>query len=187
MYRLTGEMMAKPKFPKSLEEENQNSCRIRSNAFATAWHSTQKSFVPEEIEFAQDQRILDFFDDQPIYGIGTIQYFRGKLNIITEDDPQSYKQALAIINVPTSDLELYHGLECVKNIDKVCVAVNKYILWTPSNKDSVTEDYDIALLEYIKTIFPNRHIEHFYVKDVKGNHFNFASPTTQFFITNENN
>tara|TARA_B100001057_G_scaffold494883_1_gene592487 strand:+ start:2452 stop:2988 length:537 start_codon:yes stop_codon:yes gene_type:complete len=178
-------MMAKPKFPKSLKEKN--SCRIRSSAINTAWHKTQKSFVPEEVEFAQDQRILDFFDDRPIYGIGNIEYFPGKLNIVTEDDPQSYKQALAIVNVPTSDLELFHGLECIKHIDKVCVSVNKYKLWTQSNKDSVTEDYDIALLEYIKTIFPNRQIEHFYVKGLKGQHFNFASPTTQFFITNENN
>ena len=179
--------MAKPKFPKSLEEQNENSCRIRSNAFVSAWRTTQKSFVPEEIEFAQDQRILDFFDDRPIYGIGTVEYFRGKLNIITEDDPQSHKQALAIISLPTSDLELFYGLECVKNIDKVCVSVNKYVLWTPSNKDDVIEDYDTALLEFIKTIFPNRHIEHVYVKGLKGHHFNFASPTTQFFITNENN
>ena len=177
--------MAKPKFPKSLKEKN--SCRIRSSAINTAWHKTQKSFVPEEVEFAQDQRILDFFDDRPIYGIGNIEYFPGKLNIVTEDDPQSYKQALAIVNVPTSDLELFYGLECIKHIDKVCVSVNKYKLWTQSNKDSVTEDYDIALLEYIKTIFPNRQIEHFYVKGLKGQHFNFASPTTQFFISNENN
>ena len=187
MFKSTGEMMAKPKFPKSLEETNINSCRVRSNAFVTAWHKTQKSFVAEETEFLQDKRILDFFDDQPIYGIGAIQHLRGKLNIVTKDDPQSYTQALAMINVPTSDIELFYGLECIKDIEKVCVAVNKYVLFTKSNKDNITEDYDQALLEYITTMFPNRNIEHFYVKDVKGHHFNFASPTTQFFITNESN
>jgi len=149
-----------------------------------SWRETQKSFVSEKVEFVQDQRILDFFDNSVVHAVGDVEYFHDKLNIKESD---SYTQALLIVNTPTSNLELTVMLESIKNIDRVCVSINKFLLWTQTNRDDVTEDYDTALLELIKSIFKNRNVQHFYVKGVKGRHFNFASPTTQFFITNENN
>ena len=151
----------------------------------SSWRDTQKAFAKEDVEFAQDKRILDFFDERAVYGVGDVGYFKDKLNMC--EVPQNATQALAIINEPTSDLELLNVLECTKSIDKVCVAINKFIIWTPYNKPDVSDNYDQALLDYIQKIYNNRTIEHFFVKDLKGNHFNFASPTTQFFITNENN
>ena len=161
-------MMGKPKFPKSL------------NAHHTSWREKQKSFTTEKVEFIQDQRILDFFSKSPVLTIGDVEYFQDKLNISTKEQ---YNQCLAIINKKTSNFELVDLLQHLKNINRVCLSINKFLIYTRSNYNNVVEDYDQALLDFVKTIFKNRDIKHYFVKDLKGDHFNFASPTTQFFIT----
>ena len=167
-FKLIEEMMGKPKFPKSL------------NAHHTSWREKQKSFTTEKVEFIQDQRILDFFSKSPVLTIGDVEYFQDKLNISTKEQ---YNQCLAIINKKTSNFELVDLLQHLKNINRVCLSINKFLIYTRSNYNNVVEDYDQALLDFVKTIFKNRDIKHYFVKDLKGDHFNFASPTTQFFIT----
>ena len=109
-----------------------------------------------------------------------MEYFQDKLNISTKEQ---YNQCLAIINKKTSNFELVDLLQHLKNINRVCLSINKFLIYTRSNYNNVVEDYDQALLDFVKTIFKNRDIKHYFVKDLKGDHFNFASPTTQFFIT----
>ena len=149
-----------------------------------SWREQQQNFSSEKVEFIQDQRILDFFDNSPILGMGDVEYFKNKLNI---SNKEQYTQCLTIINAKTSDIELFSIFDCLKNISKVCLSINKFLIWTPKNNEKVAEDYDQALFNLIQSIFKNKKIKHYFVKGLKGRHFNFASPTTQFFITNENN
>ena len=144
----------------------------------SSWREKQKAFIPGEVELLQDQRILDFFGKLPVYGVGDVDYFRDKLNLVQ----QPVHQSLAIINEETSDTELAQLLQPMKNTDRVCVSVNKFLIYTNSNNNQVDNDYDKALLNFIQNIFQGRRIDHYFVKGLKGHHFNFASPTTQFFI-----
>ena len=150
----------------------------------SSWRDIQKSFVQGDVEFAQDKRIIDFFDDSPVMAIGDTDYFSDKINM---KNPEGAKQALVVINDLISDKKFESLLRRIKHMHKVCVAVNKFLIWTNFNNHDVPEDYDKALLDLIKNIFDDRKIKHCYVKGLKGHHFNFASPTTQFFITHEDN
>ena len=143
-----------------------------------SWREKQKAFISGEVELVQDQRILDFFGQVPVYTIGDVDYFKDKLNCVKEP----VHQALAIINKETSDVELEQFLHPIKNIDRVCVSINKFLIYTNSNNKQVHDNYDMALLHFIENIFSGRQIDHYFVKGLKGHHFNFASPTTQFFI-----
>ena len=115
-----------------------------------SWRQQQQNFASEKVEFAQDQRILEFFNDSPILGIGDVEYFKNKINI---SDKEQYNQCLAIINKKTSNFELVDLLQHLKNINRVCLSINKFLIYTTSNYNNVVEDYDLALLEFVKTIF----------------------------------
>ena len=143
-----------------------------------SWREKQKAFIPGEVELLQDQRILDFFGKVPVYSMGDVNYFQDKLNLVQKPG----KQALAIINKETSDKELGQLLHPIKKIDRVCVSINKFLIYTNRNNEQVDDDYDMALLHFIENIFEDKRIDHYFVKELKGHHFNFASPTTQFFI-----
>ena len=68
-------------------------------------------------------------------------------------------------------------------IIKICLSINKFLVYARENNDTINNNYDIALLEFVKNIFPKKQIDHYFIKNVNGNYFNSASPTTQFFIT----
>ena len=142
------------------------------------WRETQKAFASSKVELLQDQRILKFFGKVPTYGVGDIDYFKDKLNFT--EKPKD--QALVIINKETNDIKLAKLLRPLNHVKKVCVSINKFLIYTNKNSTQVDDDYDRALLHFIENIFEHRHIDHYFVKDLKGHHFNFASPTTQFFI-----
>jgi hypothetical protein len=140
------------------------------------WREIQQSFSQGDVEFEQDKRILDFFDDSDVMAIGDIDYFRSKIKI---SNSKESSQALLVINDLTSVEELQSFLQQVSHMDKICVSLNKFFIWTDTNNQ--------ALLDLIEATFSDRKIRHYYIKGLKGDNFNFASPTTQFFITNENN
>ena len=146
-----------------------------------SWREQQQLFSKEKVEFIQDQRILNFFDQSPILGIGDIEYFKNTLNIVNKKN--KCNQCLTIINKKTLDLDLIKLLKELKNIKKICISINKFLIYTQSNNKNIVDDYDEALLILIKKVFKNRNIEHHFIKNLKGDSFNFASPTTQFFIT----
>ena len=91
-----------------------------------SWREKQKAFIPGEVELLQDQRILDFFGKVPVYSMGDVNYFQDKLNLVQKPG----KQALAIINKETSDKELGQLLHPIKKIDRVCVSINKFLIYT---------------------------------------------------------
>jgi len=146
----------------------------------SSWREQQKTFFAEKnIEFEQDQRIIDWLDNTKTMVIGDDYFdkFFQRIDKIDEVD-----QALIFIKNPISSTKLQLLLSLLINIPRVCVAINKFVIYTDKLED-INEDYDIALLDYIESIFKNRVIDYHYVPNVKGSHFNFASPTTQFFIT----
>lgn len=145
------------------------------------WRLEQQNFFTEKVEFIQDQRIFDFFNEQPVLGIGDINYFKSKLQIVKKKEKVS--QCLIILNKKILDLDLITLLEKIKDVKKVCVSINKFLLYTNFYNQETVEDYDEAIFLLIKNIFKERNIKYFFVKNLQGSHFNFASPTTQFFIT----
>ena len=150
------------------------------------WRQTQKSFFKEKVEFEQDQRIIDYFvnKDLPTYGLGQILYFLDKINFIK--NLQSYQQALLIFNKKIEKDYLKYFIKRFKNKiindSKICISINKFLIYSKKSSLNLKEDYDLALYDLISEEFKNSKIEYFYIKNLKGDSFNFASPTTQFFI-----
>lgn len=146
-----------------------------------SWRTQQKNFFKDNVEFLQDQRIFNFFLKEPILGIGDIDYFKREFEIVL--DNKNCNQCLVVINEKILDTELFKLLKKIKNIKRICISINKFLLYTNNYNKDIIEDYDQAILSFIKKIFIKRNITHYFVKNLKGFHFNFASPTTQFFIT----
>lgn len=146
----------------------------------TSWRDKQKTFFNEKnVEFEQDKRILDWLDcSKKTYYSGDVKYFRNRTEIATIDQAE---QALIIINSLTYINSLRTSCTVVQNVPRIALAINKFFIFSLTGTEC-NDDYDIALLDYITELFPNRKITHFYEPNVKGTHFNFASPTTQFFI-----
>ena len=165
MYKSTEETMAKQK---------SHDWRVQQQNFF-------KNQIVKDVEFVQDQRIFDFFNEQPVLGIGDIDYFKSKLQIVKKKEKVS--QCLIILNKKILDLDLITLLEKIKDVKKVCVSINKFLLYTNFYNQDTVEDYDEAIFLLIKNIFKERDVKYFFVKNLQGSHFNFASPTTQFFIT----
>ena len=149
-----------------------------------SWRQAQYTFTKDKIEFLQDQRILDFLTDIPTLTFGDTKYFHDKLNV---SELTQYDLGLIIINELTSDRKLEHTLKNLKtkftDNAKICLSINKFLVYARENNDTINNNYDIALLEFVKNIFPKKQIDHYFIKNVNGNYFNSASPTTQFFIT----
>jgi len=150
------------------------------------WRQTQKSFFKEKVEFEQDQRIIDYFvnKDLPTYGLGQISYFLDKINFTK--NLQSYQQALLIFNKKIEKNYLKYFIKRFKNKiannSKICISINKFFIYSKNSSLNLKEDYDLALYDFISDEFKNSKIEYFYIKNLDGGSFNFASPTTQFFI-----
>jgi hypothetical protein len=145
-----------------------------------SWRQQQKTFFAEKnIEFEQDQRIIDWLVNTKTFvmGDGYFDKFFQRIDKIDEAE-----QALIFIQNPISSTNLKLLLTPLIDVSRLCIAINKFIIYTDVF-ENINEDYDTALLDYIKSIFKNRTIDYHYVPNVKGSHFNFASPTTQFFIT----
>ena len=150
------------------------------------WRTVQKSFFKEDIELEQDQRIINFFanKDVPTYGHGQISFFLNKINFI--ENLKSYRQALLIFNRKIEKNDLKNWVKKLKNIiidnSIICISINKFQIYSKRSSLNLNEDYDIALHDFISAEFKNSKIKYFYIKNLKGDSFNSASPTTQFFI-----
>ena len=146
----------------------------------SSWREQQKTFFLEEkIEFEQDQRILDWIDVNKSTFIYGDNYFNSLVQLTSIKHAE---QALIVVNSSISVTSLEQFCTQFINIPRVSLAINKFVIYTDTYND-VNEDYDLALLDYIKNIFKNRSIHYHYVANLDGSYFNSASPTTQFFIT----
>jgi len=145
-----------------------------------SWRVTQQKFFGEKVEFVQDKRILDFFDQTPCLCIGDTDYFKKKLNV---SKIKQKNQCLIICNKKISDKKLLQLLKKYKNFKKICISINKFYLYTNKNNKKIIDDYDYAIFNLIQLVFSKKKIKHFFVKNLNGHYFNFASPTTQFFLT----
>lgn len=147
------------------------------------WISRQKTFFEEPHEFKQIQRIKDFFKttkNAPTKLLGDTAYFNSYFKNQVTMHP---KQVLFVCNTATSMNELKQQLKSIK-APCICVAVNKFRLYSTKNSKTLHSNYDISLFDFVQDIFQTYKIEYFYEKDL-GDKFNFASPTTQFYITHD--
>jgi len=148
---------------------------------ALSWRDQQKTFFANNnIEFEQDQRIIDWLDTSKKTWVYGETYFNNKVQLT--NDISTAEQALLFIKTSKSIGVVEHLCKLLINVPKVCIAINKFVIYTNELSD-VNDDYDIALLYFIQSIFVNRKIDYHYIPNVNGSYFNFASPTTQFFIT----
>ena len=145
-----------------------------------SWRDKQKRFLTNKIEFEQDARILNWIDNN------TLTYFQGDVSYFKPHVPETInidnaEQALLIFNSETQTSDLEDILKSIVKIPKICIAINKFLI-VPNKTFDCNSNYDIALFDFIQNIFANRDIDYYYSKNVKDFNFNFASPTTQFFI-----
>ena len=148
---------------------------------ALSWRDRQKKFFADSnIEFKQDQRIIDWLDTSKKTWVYGETYFNNRLQLTT--DISTAEQALLFIKNTESINVVEHLCKSLIDVPRVCIAINKFVIYT-DNFNNVSEDYDLALFEFIQSIFVNRTVDYHYIPNVNGNFFNFASPTTQFFIT----
>jgi hypothetical protein len=145
-----------------------------------SWRDKQKQFLINKIEFEQDIRILNWIDDSlSTYFQGDVSYFKPHVpETINIDDAE---QALLIFNSEISTSDLENILNSIIKIPRICIAINKFLI-IPNKTFDCNSNYDVALFEFVQSIFANKDIDYYYNKNIKDTNFNFASPTTQFFI-----
>jgi hypothetical protein len=148
---------------------------------AFSWRDQQKTFFANSnVEFEQDRRIIDWLDTSKKTWVYGETYFNNKVQLT--NDISTAEQALLFIKNSRSVGVVEHLCKPLIDVPKVCIAINKFVIYTNELTD-VNDDYDVALLDFIQSIFVNRQIDYHYIPNVNGSYFNFASPTTQFFIT----
>jgi hypothetical protein len=161
-----------------------------------SWRLRQLKFFSESVIFEQDARIKSFFKNsatEDTFYHGDIDYFK---EIKFSKKKKRYNQCLLIFNKLIEKDSLIKILKKYKNKKlnkgaKVCICINKFQIFSNNSDKKIKDNYDQALYNIIFDIFFNCKIEYFFIKNLKGDHFNFASPTSQFFFkyktTNENN
>lgn len=153
-----------------------------------SWRIKQQRFFKEPVEFEQDQRIKDFFAQtlkEPTLSYGDISYFN-KINF--SENYKKYNQCLLIFNKLIEKSQLFNIIKEIEsnklnNDARVCICINKFLIYSQTEDKNCTDDYDQAIFEFISNIFVGSRIEYFFVENLNGNYFNFGSPTTQFLIT----
>ena len=96
------------------------------------WRETQKKFFVEDVEFEQDQRIINYFKikDIPTLGYGSISYFSNKIKFVK--NLEFYKQALFIFNQKIEKNYLFYFVRKLKNKminnSRICIAINKFLI-----------------------------------------------------------
>lgn len=152
-----------------------------------SWRLAQQRFFKQPVEFEQDQRIKIFFSNTvkvPTFSYGDVSYFK---EINFSNSYKKYNQSLLIFDhlMETSLL-----VDTIKNFksekfndnSKVCICINKFLIYSNIGNKNVENDYDQALYNLISNIFVGSKIKYYFIKNLKGDHFNFASPTSQFFF-----
>ena len=149
---------------------------------ATGWRDKHTKHFSTEIALLQDQRVLDFLDlSLPTWLYTKDTFF---INTFNSVDIAEAKQSLIVINVSTNINDLTFLLSSAElQKHPVCLVINKFLLFTNEKNPSINDNYDMALLEYIELLFPNRTIDYSFIPEEDGKQFNFVSPTSQFFIT----
>lgn len=153
----------------------------------SSWRLTQQKRFKSPVEFQQDSNIKSFFSKtlkKPTYYYGDVEYF-SVINFSNKHD--KYDQCLLIFNkLIEKNAFIDIVQECkykkLNNNSKICICINKFLIYSLQGDKNAVDDYDQALYDIISSIFNYSQIDYSFIKNVKGDHFNFASPTTQFFI-----
>jgi hypothetical protein len=149
------------------------------------WRTTQRQmFGGAELE--QDARIKEYFRDcnkENTLLYGDTQYFED----FFPNNVKPYYNGLIILN---SEIEIGEMTAVLRGLNselyaakKICVAVNKFCVYSEQANTNVNADYDTALIGLITSCL-TRFKTHTMVfdKDLKGDRFNFASPYTQIYL-----
>ena len=148
------------------------------------WRDEQrKMFNNRELE--QDIRIKKYFAGSRHEGtllLGDTAYFDDYFN-----QSREYKNALLVFNEEIEAMDLLdtisEKISLHPKIKKLCIAVNKFCIYSNTVYDIIESDYDTALVSLVSGRLKGfKLVEHIYDSELKGNKFNFASPYTQMYF-----
>jgi hypothetical protein len=153
------------------------------------WRASQRRMFGDA-ELEQDARIKDFFADcnhENTLLHGDTKYFEH----FFPNHSRPYHNGLVIFN---SEIEIGEMITVLRNLNrelkvagKICVAVNKFCVYSAQVATDTSDDYDTALIGTISSCLDRfRPVTFIFDKDLKGDRFNFASPYTQIYFENAN-
>jgi ribosome-interacting GTPase 1 len=148
------------------------------------WRDEQRKMF-DNLELEQDKRIKKYFAGSRHEGTllyGDTAYFNDYFN-----QSQKYKNALLVFNeeIETRDfLDTIAGkISLHPEIEKLCIAVNKFCIYSETVYENIESDYDTALVSLVSGKLKGfKLLEHIYDTNLKGNKLNFASPYTQMYF-----
>ena len=153
------------------------------------WRATQRRmFGGAELE--QDARIKHYFGDcnhENTLLHGDTQYFED----FFPNNSKPYYNGLIILSSEIEASEMTALLRWVNSelyaAKKMCVAINKFCVYSEQVSNMVDADYDTALIGLITSCLDKFRTQLLISdKDLKGDRFNFASPYTQIYLENAN-
>ena len=128
------------------------------------WRQKQKTFfLNKNFEFEQDKRILDWANNHTIKIQGNVDYFKDKLSI-----SENSNNFLIIINHRIELQELSTLLLNIykKQFSRICLSINKFLIYTNVDNDEIIENYDQAIEMLVKSIFLDYETKYFYVQKI---------------------
>ena len=152
------------------------------------WRETQRNmFGGKELE--QDARIKTFFAlerKSNTFFYGDTDYFTDYF----ENHNTPYENVLCVINHDIEFSHLLRQLDGIVNkcgdVKKVCVAINKFCVYSDVADTDAHDVYDTALINAIIKKFNGFNVVNTITdNNLKGDKFNFASPFTQIYFTKQ--
>lgn len=152
------------------------------------WRDLLSSAFTDQIVICQDHELQSYINENNLllaYGYNA-DYFKKYIQIV------DYKSTFGICII--NERFTFHDLvNKINNILKNYIQ-NKGILYLSINKflaqpESIfpyTDDYDLALRDFVKDNINGTVLSYNYKADDDGSYFNFVHPLNRFYIQNEN-
>lgn len=158
------------------------------------WREQQVNAFNQPISFKQDVELIEYIhlhNYTSALAQGDVDYFQNYINFV---DHGPVEFCIYILNEKFSWDDLASKINYIIEKDLVAngiiyLSINKFLAEPAKTAYGFNDDYDLAIGEYVKKHI-NASIENYYYKsDDCGQYFNFAHPTTRFYLrkNNDNN
>jgi len=152
-----------------------------------SWREQQVNAFNQPISFKQDVELIDYIHTHNYTSAlahGDVDYFQNYINFV---DHGPVEFCIFILNKPFSWEDLANNINYIIEKDLIAdgvayLSINKFLAELPKTTYNLNDDYDLAIEDYVKKHI-NASIENYYYKsDDHGQYFNFAHPTTRFYL-----